>query len=587
MISIDQNCSSLWDAIPKLGALAAKGYRVAHYVEDIDVAFTSMGSGVGEGGTGVPPVSSSVGSGREEREGTHGRDAHATADGLKIDRERFHRSGGQDWGAAMFYSAFLGRLPVEIRDWEPYTGMKTHVLAGQLGRSVDELYEQYSPADNWQLIGPSYVGDKAHHRVMGDLSCEQTQTFLADMLALARKDMLRTFPQADCGRRINDWFDREQAAVDAIMARGPCTLAELYRQWLGHHLGEAIPVGMTSQLFGVQAAQRGDCPCELLELFLRDYDTMSGLYNEAIERSRLGLRPLRTGEGELPFFGTMQYQGHLVRCAAFVRGDTLTIGQVEMPLGPQRSMPLDAMHKHGIYALAGKAILLVLQVRTGAHATGLALPYHGSMYMPAAYCFERLLDQHKLLSAPPQPVFRVRLHLLDRIKSLDVTISLPEHLRGYFGKSEILARELSENYLAIARQAAGRLARFRSEEGRQSWYREGYADIVTEIDQMDRRRRELAQLDPKAPELRQIWKDLKLRKQELLAGLVHQISCDWQASNIDYWDSRGAIMPWCVAMGGQQFYNDVLAGAEIYAESSHADIVEQVAPAEWPRAETT
>lgn len=556
MLSIDQNCSSLWDAIPKLGALAAKGHPVAHYVEDIDVAFTSMGSGVG-------------------------------GDGLKLDRERFHRSGGQDWGAAMFYSAFLGRQPVEIRDWEPYTGIKTHVLAGQLGRTVDELYDEYSPADNWQLIGPSYVGDKAHHRVMGDLSCEQTQPFLAEMMALARQDMLATFPQAHCGRRIIDWFDREQAAVDAILTRGRCTLAELYSQWLRHHLGEGVPVGMTSELFGLEAARRPVQACELLELFLQDYDTMSGLYNQAIDESHVGLRPLRTDEGELPFFGTMKYQGHLVRCAASVRGDKLTIGEVEMPLGPDRSMPLDAMGKHGIYALAGKAILLVLQVRTGAQATGLALPYRGSMYMPAAYCFERLLMHHKLLASPPQPVFRVRLHLLDRIKSLDVTIHLPQHLRGYFGKTEITTRELSENYQAIARQAAQRIAKFRTEEGRQSWYRDAYADVVAEIDQMDRRRRELAQVNAKAPELRQIWKDIKLRKQELLEGLVHQISCDWQASNIDYWDSRGAIMPWCVAMGGQQFYSDVLAGAEIYAESSHADIVEQVAPAERPRMETT
>jgi hypothetical protein len=184
-------------------------------------------------------------------------------------------------------------------------------------------------------------------------------------------------------------------------------------------------------------------------------------------------------------------------------------------------------------------------------------------------------------------VFRVRLHLLDRIKSLDVVIRLPEHLRGYFGKTEIAARELGDNYQAIARQAATRLARFRTEEGRQSWQREAYADVVAEIEQLDHCRRNLAQANAKAPELRQIWRDLKLRKQEMLDGLVHQIACDWQASNIDYWDSRGAIMPWCVAMGGQQFYNDVLAGAEIYAESSHADIVEQVAPAEWPRAETT
>jgi hypothetical protein len=283
----------------------------------------------------------------------------------------------------------------------------------------------------------------------------------------------------------------------------------------------------------------------------------------------------------------MQYQGRLVRSGAFVRGDTLAVGEVEMPLSPQRSMPLEAMGRHGIYALAGKAILLVLQVRTGRHATGLALPYRGSMYMPAAYCFERLLKQHKLLAAPPQPVFRVRLHLLDRIKSLDVVIGLPEHLRGYFGKTEIAARELAENYQAIARQAATRLARFRSEEGRQSWQREAYADVLAEIEQLDHRRRELSQADAKAPELRQIWKDIKLRKQEMLAGLVHQISCDWQASNIDYWDSRGAIMPWCVAMGGQQFYNDVLAGAEVYAESSNADIVEQAAPAERPRTEAT
>jgi len=91
MLSIDQNCHSLWDVIPKLQALAGRGLRVRHFIEDVDVAFTALGVGL------------------ENR-------------GLRLAKERFYRSGGQDWGAALFYSQFLGRLPVEIRDWEAVSG---------------------------------------------------------------------------------------------------------------------------------------------------------------------------------------------------------------------------------------------------------------------------------------------------------------------------------------------------------------------------------------------------------------------------------------------------------------------------------
>ena len=84
MISIDQNSHSLWDTLPKLQVLAAAGVGVTHYVEDIDVAFTQLG---------------------KNRDGLR----------LKMERERFYPSGGQDWGAGLFYTEFLGRLPVEPR----------------------------------------------------------------------------------------------------------------------------------------------------------------------------------------------------------------------------------------------------------------------------------------------------------------------------------------------------------------------------------------------------------------------------------------------------------------------------------------
>jgi len=42
---------------------------------------------------------------------------------------------------------------------------------------------------------------------------------------------------------------------------------------------------------------------------------------------------------------------------------------------------------------------------------------------------------------------------------------------------------------------------------------------------------------------------------------------------MDYWDSRGAILPWCLALGGEQFYHRVVQGARIYEERQTFDDV--------------
>ena len=119
MFSIDQNSNSLWDTLPKLQVMERSARVVVHFVEDLDVAFTSLGAGVDDRATSEPP-------------------------GLRIARERFYPSGGQDWGATLFYSDFLGRLPVEPRTWEPQLGMKISAAARQLGRDLEDLYAEYS-----------------------------------------------------------------------------------------------------------------------------------------------------------------------------------------------------------------------------------------------------------------------------------------------------------------------------------------------------------------------------------------------------------------------------------------------------------
>ena len=212
IFSIDQNCHSLWDALPKCQALAAAGHRVRHFVEDIDVAFTALGA------------------------------TAARAAALHLARERYHHSGGADWGAAMFYSGFLGRLPVDVRGWEPYTGMKTAALARQLDRTVEDLYEEFSPGDNWQLIGPSYVGDRRHHRMIADLTVAETARFLRQLVDRAQADMLARFPDAgpptDASRR---WFAAETARLEKLLAdHAGGKLVDLYRAWMGQLLGESV-----------------------------------------------------------------------------------------------------------------------------------------------------------------------------------------------------------------------------------------------------------------------------------------------------------------------------------------------------------
>ena len=539
MLSIDQNSHSLWDVLPKLHALASKGVAATHYVEDIDVAFTAMG-------------------------------AELASAPLQLVRERYHHSGGADWGAAMFYTEFLGRQPVEVRDLEPFVGTKLSALAKKLGRGVDDLYDEFSPGDNWQLIGPSFVGGRDHHRVVGDLTVAETAPLLRELLSKARENTLESFPASACRRRANDWFDREEALVERLvreLAAGK--LVDLYARWLGEHLGGAVRLGLTSELF---ACSRADAPgLRLVAPFVRDYPAAARLYNEAVAESGVSLHPLDTRAGELPLFATFAREGHLVRAGASFRN-----GMVEVPgLPPVRpgddgSLPPENLAAAGVRCVAGKAALLVTQVRCGPGGEELALPHRGSGYMPAAHGLVRKLTVAGMLDGPPKPVVRVRLCLLDRIAAVDAPVRLPAYLAEAFGEAEVPCRKLAESWREIAGAAAARLESFRDDEARRRWQESEMPDAHEELTRLDARKRDLAKLNPKAPELREIWKHMRELQTGVLERTLRRIDADVQLAGLEYYDTRGAAMPWCVALGGERFYQEVIRKAELKEEGCHS-----------------
>lgn len=535
IFSIDQNSHSLWDTLPKLHAVAAAGFSVTHFVEDIDVAFTDIGSE----GDSAP----------------------------RIRPERFYPSGGTDWGAALFYHRFLGRQPVELRNLSRHLGMKPAAMAKKIGITQDEFYRRHAVSDNLMLVGSSYAG-RHRHRVLGDLNIPEVKSHLREIIRAAENDCASAFPAAESAARIARWFAAERARVAHLLEKHPrTTLDRFYAAWLADHTGKTVRYDYTSRLFGTTP---DNDTLSLFGIFTRNYETAAALYNRAIEETGQLLHPLDIDAGQLPFHAVMREGERMYRTEVFLRGRTMRAGGREITLRPSGQLSLDAVREAGIAALPGKALVLAIQARMGRGHRPLVLPYRGSSYMPAAHRLARLLAEHDLLASPPSPVLRVRFRFLQRMKEIAVPVRVPDYLAEAFGTAVVPARRLAAEYRDIINGANGRLDRFTEERSRQRWLQEQFPGRFETIASLEQRKRDVARRDASDPRAREIWLEIRAIRTELLERLLHRVVNDFQLSHLDFWDSRGAIYPWAVALGGEQFYRKVISEAEIYEESDTA-----------------
>ena len=346
-ISIDQNSQPLWDVVPKLAVLSREGMQGTHCIEDIDTAFTRRGGALGD-------------------------------TQLELARERYYRGGASDWGASLFYPDFLGRSPHDLRELETYTGLSTKALARKLDCTVDDLYDRYGVSDNWQLIGTSYLNDKLHHRVIGDLSVEETAPFIEELLAHARDDLLGAFPESNAQDRINSWFSGETGRLrQLIETHRQGRLVDLYAAWMQPHTPQKVKIKLTSDLLRRENAEL--LPPPTLAVFLQEYRTVSKCYNEAVSKTGVGLSPLSRKRGELPFAVVWHKNGRMSRSSLFFEQDRLTTGEDSKGwrVGDNGALPLAQMADDGVLCISGKAIPLVIDVRMNPGGDPLARPDRG------------------------------------------------------------------------------------------------------------------------------------------------------------------------------------------------------------------
>lgn len=534
IFSIDQNSNSLWDTLPKLQALRTAGAAVRHILEDIDVAFTFLGSPVG------------------------------SDDEMRIAPERFYPSGGQDWGAALFYNEFLGRQCVDLRRWTPMLGVSPAEAARRMDLTTEELYRRYAVGDNWMLIGSSYVGDREHHRLLGDLTVEAVAPFVREILARAEADCRKKFPAEESRRRTQAWFQAERNRLERLLADRPgAALADLYGRWLREFFGEDMPMLPASEVFALGQSPDRDA---LLELFLRDYETAAELYNQAVRETGVGVHELDVRRGEAPFFAFGCRQGRAVRVAVRIVPGSIVAGEEDFVASDGR-VPVEALRAAGVKGLAGKAVVLALQARLPPAGGALALPHGGSVYMPACHRFAALLQARRLLPAPPAPVLRVRFRLLDRLRSLDTPLRLPEYLAEVFGEEVLPARRLGEQWADVAAEAKQRLAELADPVRRLAYQRAAWPKEMRTMEELEREKRRLAAENSRDRRVWELGQAVRKWQNELLARTLRQIARDWQTAQLEFYDSRGALLPWCVALGGEAFYREVISRAEIREEN--------------------
>ncbi len=532
-ISIDQNSTPLWDTLPKLQALHAHGWKGFHYIEDIDTAFTRRGAG------------------------------KDTSDDLLLAPEKLYRDSTSDWGAALFYTDFLGRNPCNPRDLEPHTGLSTKALARQLGLSMDQLYEQYADSDNLQLIGCSFLFNRSAHRVIGDLEVKEIMPFLRQLMESARKNLEHTFPDTQCRRRTREWFDQELSFLHhAADDEKSSPLTELYRKWLRRHLPSAIRLQLTSDKFSALSP-----PGPLLRLFLQDYDKASELYNLALKESGSELTPLKRKKGELPFFAVWHRRNRKFRTPLFLQEGRLSDNNQFWCLNRQNQPPLEEMRKHGLIAIAGKALILVLEARDPDAGAPLVLPEHGSLYMPTAYVLEKKLRQAGIIANGLHPVHRLKMNFLARLKELEGTVFRPpSYIQNRLGEKQIDLAEFASMLPEIKKQAERELQETQDPEKRKKWSQRLYPELNNQLQAMEDKRRLLAANPETRAQASELWELIKTLKTRKLKSEVQRLIDNTHISRIDYWNSRGAIMPWSIAAGGKDFYRQVLEKAEITKE---------------------
>lgn len=275
----------------------------------------------------------------------------------------------------------------------------------------------------------SHINKGVAQQVMYGLWHTLSDCLSGDQLRQAQKRFAQMFGRKSVEQTMNELDITPDSSasevINAFMRKGFSIYPDIYSE-------ANIAFTNTTNEFKVDA-EGNSTISEYFNLWVRSYNSISGSYNRALERSGSGMSYINTDKGEMPFF-VIDLNTGLKEKVHMISG-SLQIGDSKRTY-PLRPFEQIQQMLHGDQLAVVPATLPLAHVLDG--KAQLVLPEEGSHYSEPGKEYETWMNELNIIepqevSLPalnqagikPHPILRVNPRALERIPS-EVTLRLPQ-----------------------------------------------------------------------------------------------------------------------------------------------------------------
>lgn len=375
-------------------------------------------------------------------------------DGAKTEEDEFRVTddftalGQTPWFSATKLCDFLGPFSFNPEKLKAY-GVNTDRLArpmifdevdsepdieqNEIRLRIGKLHRDASRSGYFGIIGQN------EQMIAGIIITDALARKLVEALSRFFLSMQNSASEERRGR-INDQIKRFKEDIFRLVDqyRGK-PLSALYLAISNHILAQEgvadYTMELTSEFFDIS---RAECRYQILDGFLRQYNTYADAYNAAIKGS--GFNPINKRKREFPYFiAVMDPEG------LWGERRTLFIEEDEHVNNLEQLREKSALLGPRVLIIP-KAVVLPIEIRIG-HP--LLLLADGSRYMPMTEMFLQNLRDAGERFVEVRPIIRISLDILDALSAVDETIILPPYLRKPFGVKIITVKDFAHAWHGV------------------------------------------------------------------------------------------------------------------------------------------
>ncbi len=401
-LSFDQNCSPLWDTLPRMDVMKNKKIPYFQLFHDSDI---------------------------------FSYDYKISYNTSKVGQLYSKSSNAFPYSPVLSYFQFFGKyLPIDSTIFKTYMQESIIAFTDRNKLSKKKLAIRLTEIDKYAILanfGSTKVGYK--------LSKEFYKDTLDELLDFAYKDLINWCIYKPFKNDLEILIKGDKETYTSL---DTSNLNQLYNSWLpALKCGGEVNSG--TDFFHLKTSKEKNYTFFIS--FVEEYHTFAYLYNTSIDETSSYMKKLDINCGELPFYAIAKRNHGFKRInkLLYINGK-LIIDEVEFLIRPLNWEELSAkLIKIGIIAIIGKAVALHLQVRNIDSGFTFITSKGGSPYRKLVKHYSNLLKKEGLYNGLKNSL-EIEFNTIEQLKYLKNKIKLPVRLRNLSGYETMAGRDYSE-----------------------------------------------------------------------------------------------------------------------------------------------